>query len=113
VAAKPEYCGFHRFTANWCAADTDNTLGRGSWGKVLAVRWQIGELDRNFITMQTSSGEELNIIGERCIAELLGGWGSSRSWLGVCPKDLICCSTASRITGSLFWSRSTAPSYVR
>ena len=25
-------------------------LGRGSWGKVLAVRWQIGELDRNFIT---------------------------------------------------------------
>ena len=76
-------------------------LGRGSWGKVLAVRWQMGELDRNFITckfqekvkkdeyvsfkailkkempkislltMQTSSGEELNIIGERCIAELL------------------------------------------
>jgi len=81
--AKPEYCGFQRFTANWCAADTDRTLGRGSWGKVLAVRWQMGELDKNFITMQTSSGEELNIIGERCIAELLGGWGSKSSWLGV------------------------------
>ena len=27
---KPEYCGFHRFTANWCAADTDNTL-RGKY----------------------------------------------------------------------------------
>ena len=25
--AKPEYCGFQRFTANWCAADTDRTLG--------------------------------------------------------------------------------------
>ena len=71
--AKPEYCGFQRFTANWCAADTDRTLGeknmelkkkiffrvqiqgkchlgRGSWGKVLAVRWQMGELDKNFIT---------------------------------------------------------------
>ena len=51
------------------------------------------------LTMQTSSGEELNIIGERCIAELLlialkkslnfhshshlGGWGSKSSWLGV------------------------------
>ena len=45
-------------------------LGRGSWGKVLAVRWQMGELERNFMTMQTSSGEELNIIGERCMAEL-------------------------------------------
>ena len=32
--------------------------------------WQMGELERNFITMQTSSGEELNIIGDRCIAEL-------------------------------------------
>ena len=30
----------------------------------------MGELDRNFMTMQTSSGEELNIIGERCMAEL-------------------------------------------
>ena len=36
----------------------------------MAVRWQMGELDRNFITMHTSSGDELNIIGERCIAEL-------------------------------------------
>ena len=45
-------------------------LGSGSCGKVLAVRWQMGELDRNFITMHTSSGDELNIIGERCIAEL-------------------------------------------
>ena len=45
-------------------------LGRGSWGKVLAVRWQMGELDRNFITMQTSSGDEENIIGDKCIAEL-------------------------------------------
>ena len=26
--AKPEYWGFHRFTANWCAADTDSTLQR-------------------------------------------------------------------------------------
>ena len=25
----------------------------------------------SLLTMQTSSGEELNIIGERCIAELL------------------------------------------
>ena len=45
-------------------------LGSGSWGKVLAVRWQMGELERNFITMHTSSGDELNIIGDRCIAEL-------------------------------------------
>jgi hypothetical protein len=45
-------------------------LGRGSWGKVLAVMWQMGELERNFITMHTSSGDELNIIGDRCIAEL-------------------------------------------
>ena len=45
-------------------------LGSGSCGKVLAVRWQMGELDRNFITMHTSSGDELNIIGDRCIAEL-------------------------------------------
>ena len=30
----------------------------------------MGELDRNFITMHTSSGDELNIIGDRCIAEL-------------------------------------------
>ena len=45
-------------------------LGSGSWGKVLAVRWQMGELDRNFITMQTSSGDEENIIGDKCIAEL-------------------------------------------
>ena len=53
----------------------------------------------SLLTMQTSSGEELNIIGERCIAELLliavkkslnfhchshlGGWGSRSSWLGV------------------------------
>ena len=48
----------------------NSDLGRGSWGKVLAVRWQMGELDRNFITMQTSSGEEENIIGDRCMAEL-------------------------------------------
>ena len=26
---------------------------------------------KSLLTMQTSSGEELNIIGERCIAELL------------------------------------------
>ena len=45
-------------------------LGSGSCGKVLAVRWQMGELDRNFITMHTSSGEELNIMGDKCIAEL-------------------------------------------
>ena len=45
-------------------------LGSGSWGKVLAVRWQMGELDRNFITMQTSSGDEENIMGDRCMAEL-------------------------------------------
>jgi hypothetical protein len=32
--------------------------------------WQMGELERNFMTMQTSSGEELNIMGDRCIAEL-------------------------------------------
>ena len=58
----------------------------------------MGELDRNFITMQTSSGDELNIIGDKCIAELnrimgyqnsnektylRGGCGSSSSWLGV------------------------------
>ena len=85
-------------------------LGSGSWGKVLAVRWQMGELDRNFITMQTSSGDELNIIGDKCIAELLGGWGSSRSWLGVCPKDLTWFSIASFITGSIPGSMSTAPS---
>jgi hypothetical protein len=30
----------------------------------------MGELERNFITMHTSSGDELNIIGDRCIAEL-------------------------------------------
>ena len=48
----------------------NSDLGRGSWGKVLAVRWQMGELDRNFITMQTSSGEEENIMGDRCMAEL-------------------------------------------
>ena len=30
----------------------------------------MGELDRNFITMQTSSGDEENIIGDKCIAEL-------------------------------------------
>ena len=48
----------------------NSDLGRGSWGKVLAVRWQMGELDRNFITMQTSSGDEENIMGDRCMAEL-------------------------------------------
>ena len=101
-------------------------LGSGSWGKVLAVRWQMGELDRNFITMQTSSGDEENIIGDKCIAELKktmreyhqgkktsylrGGWGSSSSWLGVCPKDLTWFSMASLITGSMPGSRSTAPS---
>ena len=64
-------------------------LGSGSCGKVLAVRWQMGELDRNFITMHTSSGDELNIIGDRCIAELkycsvesfsyVIGWGLTSS----------------------------------
>jgi hypothetical protein len=35
--------------------------------------WQIGELERNFMTMQTSSGDDVNIIGDRCIAELHQG----------------------------------------
>ena len=67
-------------------------------------KWIIAKLKNempkiSLLTMQTSSGEELNIIGERCIAELLliavkkslnfhchshlGGWGSRSSWLGV------------------------------
>ena len=94
---------------------------------MLAVRWQMGELDKNFMTMQTSSGDEENIIGDKCIAELKkmmmrdhyqdknisylrGGWGSSNSWLGVCPNDLTWFSMASLMTGSMPGSRSTAPS---
>ena len=33
-------------------------------GKVLAVMWQMGELERNFMIMQTSSGAGENIIGD-------------------------------------------------
>ena len=53
-----------------CEENLVTYLGRGSWGNVLAVRWQMGELDRNFMIMHTSSGDELNIMGDRCIAEL-------------------------------------------
>ena len=42
-------------------------------GNVFAVMWQIGEFERNFIIMQTSSGTGENIIGDKCIAEDLGG----------------------------------------
>jgi hypothetical protein len=110
------------------------TEGMGSCGKVLAVMWQIGELERNFMIMQTSSGAGENIIGDykldflklkqscikiivvfltKCIAELLGGCGSMRSCDGVCPKFLIWFSMASRITASVIDSKSTLPSYVR
>ena len=36
----------------------------------------MGEFDKNFIIMQTSSGTGENIIGDKCIAEDLGGCGS-------------------------------------
>jgi len=82
------------------------TEGRGSWGYVLAEMWQMGELDKNFMLMHTSSGMLENIMGDykkcetlifllilrqmkvftRCMAELLGGCGSIRSWDGVWPK---------------------------
>ena len=55
---------------------TVTTEGSGNWGNVLAVIWHIGELERNFMIMQTSSGTGENIIGERCIAEDRGGCGS-------------------------------------
>jgi len=58
---------------------TVTTEGRGSCGNVFAVIWQMGELERNFIIMQTSSGTGENIIGDKCIAEDRGGCGSINS----------------------------------
>jgi len=64
---------FHLLTAKCWLAVTVTTDGNGSWGNELAVMWQMGEFDKNFMIMQTSSGTGENIIGERCIAELRGG----------------------------------------
>jgi hypothetical protein len=64
-------------------AVTVTTEGIGSCGNEFAVIWQMGEFERNFMIMQTSSGTGENIIGLRCIAELRGGWGSISSWDGV------------------------------
>ena len=104
---------FQRLTAKCWLAVTVTTDGSGSCGNVLAVMWQMGEFDRNFMIMQTSSGTGENIMGDKCMAELRGGWGSIRSWDGVWPKFRIWFSTASRITTSWIDSRSTLPSYVR
>ena len=52
-------------------------------GKVFAVMWQMGELERNFMIMQTSSGTGENIIGDRCMLDDRGGWGSFNNWEGV------------------------------
>lgn len=55
---------------------TVTTLGIGNWGYVFAEICMTGEFKWNFIDMQTSSGIALNIIGDRCMAELRGGCGS-------------------------------------
>ena len=52
---------FHLFTAKCWFAVSVTTDGLGSCGKVLAVMWQIGELDKNFIIMHTSSEKRKNI----------------------------------------------------
>jgi hypothetical protein len=45
-------------------AVTVTTEGSGSCGYVFAEMWQMGELDRNFMLMHTSSGMLENIIGD-------------------------------------------------
>ena len=75
-------------------------IGHFTCGMVLAVMWQIGEFERNFMIMQTSSGTGENIMGDRCMLDERGGWGSFNSWEGVWPKWRIWSSTAFFITGS-------------
>ena len=41
-----------------------NDLVNFTCGKVFAVMWQMGELERNFMIMHTSSGAGENIIGD-------------------------------------------------
>ena len=41
-----------------------NALVYLTCGKVFAVMWQMGELERNFMIMHTSSGAGENIIGD-------------------------------------------------
>ena len=64
---------FHRFTAKCWLAVIVTTDGIGSCGNVLAVMWQMGELDKNFMIMHTSSGNGVNIMGDKCSADDLGG----------------------------------------
>ena len=72
--------------------------------------WQIGEFERNFMIMQTSSGTGENIMGDRCMLDDRGGWGSFNNWEGVWPKWRIWSSTAFFITGS--WENKTRNLWV-
>ncbi len=68
--------------------------------------------DKNEVIIKTGAQQlwQNNLLNKYWLKYLLGGWGSSSSWLGVCPKLLIWFSTASFITGSWILSASTQPS---